>query len=328
MTKQSFSQHSFLQDLPQGVSLDKWQKLVDLIARIYHSAGAWLMQANENGIEAIVASSGDGHAYPVGYCVKKDIHIYCQEVISKNQRLYVKDASVDPCWNNNPEFKDGYSSYLGVPVCWPDGSVFGTLCTLEKSQTEYDDDFVELINQLKLVIEADLLSIQQIQLLSDISIKDESTGLYNRRGLHVLFEEKLASAKRQEYKMSVVFFDLDNLKAVNDRHGHVLGDLYIKHFSTTLMKTFREEDLLSRIGGDEFVAVMLQNHGYDQSCLHRRLTECFEKYLPEELKPLNAGFSMGLKEYSVFQPIDLNSVLQETDALMYKDKIRKKKKTI
>lgn len=329
MNNDVFSQHSFLEELPQGVSLQKWQKLVDLIARIYHSSGAWLMQANEHGIEAIVASDGSNHMYPAGYCVKKDIHIYCQEVISKNQQLYVPDAKVSNHWHNNPEYVgDGYCSYLGVPVCWPDGSVFGTLCTLERKQTDYSDDFIELINQLKLVIEADLLSLQQIQLLSDISIKDESTGLYNRRGLRILFEEKLANAKRQELNVTAAYFDLDNLKSVNDRHGHLLGDLYIKHFSTTLTKTLRDEDLLCRIGGDEFIVIMLQNHGYDKNTLLTRLYDSFYKFLPSELTALRPGFSMGYKEYSIFQPLDINSIMKETDALMYKAKVLKKKKVV
>ncbi|MEH6347149.1 MAG: sensor domain-containing diguanylate cyclase [Bermanella sp.] len=329
MNNDIFSHHSFLEELPQGVSLQKWQKLVDLIARIYHSSGAWLMQANEHGIEAIVASKGTDHTYPAGYCVKKDIHIYCQEVINNNQKLYVPNAEIGDNWRNNPEFVgDGYASYLGVPVCWPDGSVFGTLCTLERKQTDYSDDFIELINQLKLVIEADLLSLQQIQLLSDISIKDESTGLYNRRGLRILFEEKLANAKRQELNVTAAYFDLDNLKSVNDRHGHLLGDLYIKHFSTTLTKTLRDEDLLCRIGGDEFLVIMLQNHGYDKNTLLKRLYDSFYKFLPAELTALRPGFSMGYKEYSIFQPLDINSIMKETDALMYKAKILKKKKVV
>ena len=329
MGVQNFSQPSFLEDVPNGVSLEKWQKLVDLVARIYHSSGAWLMQASDNGIEAIVASSSRDDDYQADTFVNKDIYIYCQEVIAKNKPLYVPNAETDEKWKNNPGFVvDGYCSYLGVPVCWPDGSVFGTLCTLERKPSDYSEDFIELISQLKLVIEADLLSSQQIQLLSDISIKDESTGLYNRRGLNILFEEKMILAKRQELNVSVAYFDLDNLKSVNDRHGHLLGDQYIKHFATILNKTLRDEDLLCRIGGDEFVAIMLQNHGYDKATLLKRLHESFNQYLPVELTAFNPGFSMGYKEYSVFQSLDLQRILEQTDELMYREKILKKKKAV
>ena len=329
MGNTEFSEPSFLVDLPEGIYLERWQKLVNLIARIFHSSGAWLMQANQNGIEAIVASSGTDHAYNAGVFVNKDVHVYCQEVISKNKQLYVPNANESDDWQNNPEFVvDGYCSYLGVPVCWPDGRVFGTLCTLERKKTDYSEDFIELINQLKLVIEADLLSLHQIQLLSDISIKDESTGLYNRRGLHILFDEKMALAKRQELNVSVAYFDLDNLKSVNDHYGHLLGDSYIKHFATILTKTLRDEDLLCRIGGDEFVAVMLQNHGYDKNTLLKRLHDSFYQYLPVELTTFNPGFSMGYKEYSVFQSLDLQSILEQTDELMYREKIFKKKKVV
>lgn len=329
MDTQNNSQSSFLENLPEGISLEKWQKLVDLIARIYHSSGAWLMQSNSNGIEAIVASSNRDHDYQPGSFVNKDIHTYCQEVIAKKKALYVPNAQQDARWNNNPEFVvDGYCSYLGVPVCWPDGSVFGTLCTLERKASDYSEDFIELINQLKLVIEADLLSLQQIQLLTDISIKDENTGLYNRRGLNILFEEKMTLAKRQELNVSAAYFDLDNLKSVNDRHGHLMGDLYIKHFATILSKTLRDEDLLCRVGGDEFVAIMLQNHGYDKATLLKRLHESFYQYLPAELTAFNPGFSMGYKEYSVFQSLDLKQILEQTDELMYREKILKKKRAV
>lgn len=329
MDTQNISHVSFLEKLPEGISLEKWQKLVDLIARIYHSSGAWLMQASNNGIEAIVASSSRDDSYQAGNLVNKDIHIYCQKVISTNKSLYVPDSQNDDQWHNNPDFiVNGYCSYLGVPLCWPDGSVFGTLCTLARSPSDYSQDFIELMNQLKLVIEADLLSLQQIQLLSDISIKDESTGLYNRRGLNILFEEKMTLAKRQELNVSAAYFDLDNLKSVNDRHGHLMGDLYIKHFATILSKTLRDEDLLCRVGGDEFLAIMLQNHGYDKATLLKRLHESFYQYLPAELSAFNPGFSMGYKEYSVFQSLDLQKILEQTDELMYREKILKKKRAV
>jgi diguanylate cyclase (GGDEF)-like protein len=87
------------------------------------------------------------------------------------------------------------------------------------------------------------------------SIHDGLTGVYNR----VFFEEELARLEHgRKFPVSIIIADVDNLKAVNDTQGHAVGDELLRHVTTTLRVIFRADDMLARVGGDEFVILLPQ----------------------------------------------------------------------
>ena len=98
---------------------------------------------------------------------------------------------------------------------------------------------------------------QAKDVLYDASLKDELTGLYNRRGFLTFAEEqvKLACSGRRE--LLVVFADVDGLKAINDGHGHSEGDRALKKAAGVLLTVFRDTDVVARLGGDEFAVLAL-----------------------------------------------------------------------
>jgi diguanylate cyclase (GGDEF)-like protein len=89
--------------------------------------------------------------------------------------------------------------------------------------------------------------------IQDLTLRDELTGLYNVRGFHLLAEQALRLARRAQQPFSVLFIDLDDLKKINDVHGHNAGSASIAEAAQLLNETFRETDVIGRIGGDEFV---------------------------------------------------------------------------
>ena len=95
--------------------------------------------------------------------------------------------------------------------------------------------------------------------LRDMAVKDQLTGLLNRFGLHEHLEQALNRARRKHSFVSIIYIDLDDFKLVNDRYGHLAGDEYLVEFSRRLNKSFRESDLVSRVGGDEFVVLLDEN---------------------------------------------------------------------
>ena len=88
-----------------------------------------------------------------------------------------------------------------------------------------------------------------------LSLIDELTGLYNRRRFFVLTEQYLKLSVRTKKKLLLLFIDMDNLKWINDHHGHNEGDQALIDLANILKKTFRESDIVARIGGDEFVVL-------------------------------------------------------------------------
>src|SRR6202012_203275 len=89
--------------------------------------------------------------------------------------------------------------------------------------------------------------------IQDLSLRDELTKLYNRRGFLLIAEQARKQAKRTETPFAIVFVDLDNLKKINDALGHDVGSELLCDLAMTMTAVFRESDTVGRIGGDEFV---------------------------------------------------------------------------
>ncbi|HOL49432.1 MAG TPA: GGDEF domain-containing protein, partial [bacterium] len=109
------------------------------------------------------------------------------------------------------------------------------------------------------------------QILEQLSVTDVLTDLYNRRGFFLLAEQQLRIAERIQEHMALFFMDVDDFKNINDIYGHQEGDRALQIIADTLEKTFRESDILGRIGGDEFVALVIQGSPVDTDTILGRL---------------------------------------------------------
>ncbi|MCX7846223.1 MAG: diguanylate cyclase, partial [Dictyoglomaceae bacterium] len=94
--------------------------------------------------------------------------------------------------------------------------------------------------------------------LRRLSLTDELTGLYNRRGFITLAEQQLKIFERVNKRGILIYIDLDNMKEINDTFGHLEGDKYLRNFVDILRKSFRKSDIIARIGGDEFVILCME----------------------------------------------------------------------
>lgn len=101
-----------------------------------------------------------------------------------------------------------------------------------------------------------LRKLRQARRLQGLASTDELTGLANRRALLARADEVLAHARRKGRPLSVLMIDVDHFKAINDRHGHAAGDTVLRHLAQVLTTVLREGDLLGRLGGEEFLAVL------------------------------------------------------------------------
>jgi len=93
---------------------------------------------------------------------------------------------------------------------------------------------------------------QKSALAGNLSLTDELTGLRNRRGFFLFAEQARSLAVRAGKQSDILFAELDGLKDVNDRHGREAGDALLRNFAGVLAETFRESDVMARVGGDEF----------------------------------------------------------------------------
>ena len=161
---------------------------------------------------------------------------------------------------------------------------------------------------------------RRIGQLHTLSLQDELTGLYNRRAFMTLGEQQLKIARREDSGVTLAFADLDGLKSINDQCGHTFGDFALKDSAKILKNTFRESDIIARIGGDEFAILWLARTAPSLTVLRTRLEAGIESHRLLETRPYQLSISMGVSHYESGFTESLAEMLSESDRRMYADK--------
>lgn len=156
------------------------------------------------------------------------------------------------------------------------------------------------------------------ELLVSLSLVDELTQLRNRRGFFELAEQALKVARRERYSMGVFFVDLNGLKQINDRLGHLTGDQALRDTANVLRGTFRESDIVARLGGDEFV--VLAHVVRDTSALRDRLREQLALLNVTNNRPYMLDVSIGTTIVDITCDEDIETIIARADAAMYEEK--------
>jgi len=158
-----------------------------------------------------------------------------------------------------------------------------------------------------------------------LSLTDELTGLYNRRRFFVLTEQCLKVAIRTKKRSLLLYIDMDDLKWINDHYGHNEGDHALIDLAGILKKTFRDSDIIARIGGDEFV-VLLESTGENDEILMTRLYENMKDHHAEGTRRYELSISVGAAQFDPENPISIDELLSKADTLMYAQKRKRSKK--
>jgi two-component system cell cycle response regulator len=158
-----------------------------------------------------------------------------------------------------------------------------------------------------------------------LSLTDELTGLYNRRRFFVLTEQCLKVAIRTKKRSLLLYIDMDDLKWINDHYGHNEGDHALIDLAGILKKTFRDSDIIARMGGDEFV-VLLESTGENDEILMTRLYENIKDHHAEGTRRYKLSISVGAAQFDSENPISIDELLSKADTLMYAQKRKRSKK--
>jgi diguanylate cyclase (GGDEF)-like protein len=159
--------------------------------------------------------------------------------------------------------------------------------------------------------------------IRDLSLRDELTGLYNRRGFYLLAEQALRMAHRAEQPFSVLYVDVDNLKQINDSLGHNVGSEFLCETAQILQAALRETDVVGRIGGDEF-AVAGQFSRESITIVAERLRESAVVRNTGSVRRQPLSFSVGHVTSEANRHESLDELLARADEAMYREKRSKK----
>jgi diguanylate cyclase (GGDEF)-like protein/PAS domain S-box-containing protein len=160
-----------------------------------------------------------------------------------------------------------------------------------------------------------------------LSLRDELTTLYNRRGFMTLAEQQLKTANRLKKKIALIYLDVDDLKKINDTGGHKMGDRALAEVAFTLKKSFRDSDIIGRLGGDEFSILAMESTKMNVDILIQRLEEKLAFF--NSRSSAESGFSLsvsvGVCVREPEEPATVEEMLSRADHLMYEQKRSKKK---
>lgn len=155
------------------------------------------------------------------------------------------------------------------------------------------------------------------------TLVDELTGLYNRRGFISLARQQIKTAERMARDVVHVFLDVDGMKQINDTFGHREGDLALIETADILRATFRESDVLARMGGDEFAVLALETSPLACDVLIDRLRRQVAERNSRGHRPYVLSFSLGSTRHAAGTPCLLDELLARADGLMYEQKRRR-----
>lgn len=142
--------------------------------------------------------------------------------------------------------------------------------------------------------------------LHSMSFIDDLTGLYNRRGFFSLAQKQLEIAKRLKKGMFIIFVDIDNLKWTNDTFGHREGDQSLVDTAEILKKSYREADVIARMGGDEFAIIAMENSETNDNILFSRLKKNLKSYNLKMERRYDLSMSVGIEHFDHKNRSDLH----------------------
>jgi diguanylate cyclase (GGDEF)-like protein len=158
--------------------------------------------------------------------------------------------------------------------------------------------------------------------LGNLALSDDLTGLYNRRGLMALAERQLKLGRRSGQGIMLIFIDVDGMKVINDSFGHSAGDNALKGTATALRMTFRDSDIIARIGGDEFAVLAIEASKDSENKIKARLFEHLRSIMAAESRYL-LSLSLGIARFDTCKRISIGDLIAQADQAMYEQKRRR-----
>jgi diguanylate cyclase (GGDEF)-like protein/PAS domain S-box-containing protein len=242
--------------------------------------------------------------------------------LEKKRPIVTAMPSLDPRYTGMPPWHLPVRHFLAVPAIMS-GTIVG-LIVVANADNPYVERDLQAVERL-----ADLyaIAVQRTwteDAMRELSLVDELTKVYNRRGFMTLAEQQIKVAHRTKKDMSLFYADLDDLKTINDSHGHEQGDAALVEAAGMLREVFRDSDIIARIGGDEFVVLAIDVAEGRVATLTRRLKEKIQARNARTDVAYPVSFSLGIARYDPDKPCTLPELLTLADRKMYQEKTSKK----
>jgi diguanylate cyclase (GGDEF)-like protein len=240
---------------------------------------------------------------------------FCSHAIVNDGVLLVPETRSDPRFHDNPYVTQApfIRFYAGCPLSVPGGARLGSLCLIDFEPRQFSAEDVSLLRDLAAMVEQELAAVQMATI-------DDMTTLLNRRGFEAAAPQALQLCARMDKPASLLFFDLNHFKQINDNFGHAEGDRALKVFAQTLRKVLRSSDLPGRLGGDEFVALLINSSRDETALVTARLRTAINERNEADRRGYDIRFSVGHTDFDPARHASIADLLASSDSRMYAHK--------
>jgi len=156
--------------------------------------------------------------------------------------------------------------------------------------------------------------------LEDLAVRDSLTKLFNHQYYHTRLDEEFSRAKRYKLALSCIFFDIDDFKQINDRYGHLIGDVVLRQIGRLVKQILRKSDIAARYGGEEFVICLANTDSGSAFEFAERLLAAIRDLSIQQLKGDRITASIGISTYQNNNVTSYQELLESADNAMYQAK--------
>ncbi|MFB9136877.1 bifunctional diguanylate cyclase/phosphodiesterase [Vibrio olivae] len=268
-----------------------WQTIANLLTELVSVPAAMIVRAHKQHLEIFCCSDGSPREFQVGDTHNLGTGLYCEHVISQRTTLKIANARDDLYWRQTPLEQEGYIAYLGIPIRWPTGDIFGTLCLLDTSPNNFDTTFQNLMESFRDAIESQMTTLYQKEQLTAVNQElsnrvqtrtkdlvelnyslnqeigkriaaeekvryqnhhDSGTGFLNRPGLEQSLQSFL-DHKKPECAILVFYIGFANGATLQSKHGYVAWEQILIHFRQRLNNLSHLDFITARPASNDLV---------------------------------------------------------------------------
>ena len=278
----------------------------------------WMVTRTEGDDWIVLQSVDHGYGVEAG-TVFKWADSFCSEMVKGNGPRIAPRSQDVPAYASAPIGRQvQIKAYVGLPLTFKDGSLFGTLCAIHPSTQPAsiveEQELVELLGaMLSTILQAELRAMEEArntERLQSEALTDPMTHMYNRRGWDNFLASEEERCRRYGHPAAVLIVDLDELSLVNDTQGHAAGDALIVRAGSALRRAARSIDIVARLGGDEFGILGAECDRVGSEAL---LTRVRTALATENIK---ASVGLAMRNPS----LGLKNAWETADQMMYEEK--------
>jgi diguanylate cyclase (GGDEF)-like protein len=294
-----------IRNIPEDERFDRLTRLTKRIFKV-QTALITLVDANRQWLKSCTGLPAN--------VTLRDIS-FSRHAIHGNDIFVIPDTTKDKRFADNPLVLNdpNIRFYAEIPLRHLDNSKLGTLCIIDTKPGDLDEDDIEVFKDLAELTEHELIATQ-------LATLDDLTRISNRRGFITIAQHSLDICSRQAISATLVFFDLNNFKFVNNKFGHAEGDKMLKAFADQMRNAFRDSDLFARLGSDEFVVLLTNTSTESTGEILDRFQQSIDAYNEEANRRYDISFCAGILTVDGEQDRSIELLLDKANSLMHDNK--------